>query len=425
MSREPEWFGRYQLIRRVSVGGMAEVFHAKSYGPRGFEKEVALKRILPSIAEDTSLLHAFIEEARLAAHLHHRNICTIYELGKTFESYYITMEYIYGADVLALRRRLKQRKELAPPECVAYIGARVAEGLHYAFSLRDHAGRALEIVHRDISPQNVMLSYAGDVKIIDFGIAKVAGRTSQTQVGVVKGKASYMAPEQVESRPLDGRADQFALGIILWELLSGERLFKGDHPVETMTAIRRCSIPSLDAVRPGLPRGLVEAVERTLRRDREERFASAGELAAALEPYALGGEEQGRAKLARWLEELFPEAGTEGPELTEREVRELFSSAEDRGEETTDQKGTAEGTQIFIPDTAQVDLYRAQIEALLVRQRERSTGNQPAVRPLDPHPPQTARVGHRFGSETAWDVVILGAILLGAIVLVQYLRTFT
>lgn len=438
MAREPEWFGRYQLIRRLSVGGMAEVFHAKSYGTRWFEKEVALKRILPSIAEDQSLLESFIEEARLAAQLQHANICSIYELGKTLESYYITMEYIYGVDLLAIRRRLGQRKVQAPWECIAFIGSCVADGLHYAYTLLDSADRALHIVHRDISPQNVMVSYAGDVKVIDFGIAKVAGRSSQTQVGVVKGKASYMAPEQVESKPLDGRADQFALGIILWELLAGERLFRGDNPVETMAAIRRCEIPSIAERRPDLPAALVETVERTLRRDREERFPTAGELAVELERAVVGlVGASGRSRLVQWLEELFPDADADGPELTERDVRELFSSAEERGEETTDQRGTAEGTQIFIPDTSQIDLYRAQIEALLERQRERGSGAQVAQSDaLKPRPSSKdgAEAGpSRTGSgsrrrerrEILLDLSVLALIVLGVFMLLLHLSTFS
>ncbi|GMV39223.1 MAG: hypothetical protein AMXMBFR64_09390 [Myxococcales bacterium] len=378
MSPQPEWFGRYQLVRRVSIGGMAEVFQAKSYGPSGFEKEVALKRILPSIAEDHSLLQAFIDEARLAAQLHHPNICSIYELGKTFESYYITMEYIYGVDLLAIRKRLKQRGVSSPACCVAFIGALVAEGLHYAWTLTDEqTGLPLRIVHRDISPQNVMVSYAGDVKIIDFGIAKVAGRSSHTRVGVVKGKASYMAPEQVASQPLDGRADQFALGIILWELLAGERLFRADNPVEAMAAIRRCEIPPLGERRPDLAPGLVAAVHRALSLQREDRFHDAGELAAALAPHAGGSVEQGRLRLVEWLDELFPETELGAPALTETEVQTLFGRAEG-GTDQTPGVGPQDGTQIFIPDTAQIDLYRAQIEALLQRQRGRGTGSHPS-----------------------------------------------
>ena len=423
MSTGPEWFGRYQLSRRLSIGGMAEVFHAKSYGPRGFEKEVALKRILPSIAEDKDLLQAFIDEARLAAQLHHPNICSIYELGKTFESYYITMEYIYGVDVLAVRRRLRQRSMVAPVGSVAYIGALVARGLHYAWELHDEAtGRPLRIVHRDISPQNVMVSYAGDVKVIDFGIAKVAGRSSHTRVGVVKGKASYMAPEQVESQPLDGRADQFALGILLWELLAGERLFKADNPVETMATIRRCEVPSLRERRPDAPEELIAAVHRALSRNREDRFATAGELADVLARFVDGGGGAGQESLVRWLDALFPEEGREGPELTEVEVRTLFGTGDQGPEETTGGRGLQDGTQIFIADTAQIDLYRAQIEALLQRQRERTSGSFPAQhRVADGSAGLTT--GERPGPWTrVVDCALLGLLLAGVAAALWLLR---
>ena len=425
MTHQPEWFGRYQLVRRVSIGGMAEVFHAKSYGPRGFEKEVALKRILPSIAEDHSLLQAFIDEARLAAQLHHPNICGIYELGKTFESYYITMEYIYGVDLLAIRRRLRSRALQAPAGCVAYIGALAAGALDYAWSMTDsHTGRPLCTVHRDISPQNVMVSYAGDVKVIDFGIAKVAGRASHTRVGVVKGKASYMAPEQVASQPLDGRSDQFALGIILWEMLAGERLFRADNPVEAMAAIRRCEIPPLGERRPDLPAGLVGAIHRALSLDREDRFPTAGELAGVLARYAGGGAEQGRASLVAWLDVLFPETGVDGPDLTETEVQTLFGRDEGGTDQTPGSPGLPDGTQIFIPDTAQIDVYRAQIEALLQRQKGRSSGSFPAQGGSAGDDVEPGVQPVESPLDLLGDAVLLSLLLIGLALLAWWVGTF-
>ena len=373
MTNAENWFGRYRLLRRISVGGMAEVWHAKSYAGVVFEKEVALKRILPHIAEDEDLLAMFMEEARLAAKLDHPNVCHIYELGKTVTSYYLTMEYIYGADLRSVQKQLRRYDREAPPEQVAAIGLGVAKGLAHAHGLRSENGASLNLVHRDVSPQNVMLAYSGDVKLIDFGIAKASGRALETQVGVLKGKLGYMAPEQLERLELDGRVDQFSLGILLWETLAGQRLFTAPSPVGAIELIRKCEVPDIRDIRPDCPERLADVVHRCLQKDRDRRFDSCALMAIELETMLKEdfGLQSTKAAIRDWVGDLFPESGH--PELTEHEVKTLFS-AEDRGEEVTDPRVVDDATEVFIPDTTRIDIYRRQIEELLERKRDTDHG---------------------------------------------------
>ena len=344
------------------------MWHAKSYSGQVFEKEVALKRILPHIAEDENLLAMFIEEARLAARLDHPNVSHIYELGRTLTSYYLTMEYIYGEDLRSIQKQWTRLDSKASPAFVVQLGLGVARGLAHAHGSCDADGNLLNLVHRDVSPQNVMVSFAGEVKLIDFGIAKASGRALETQAGVLKGKLGYMAPEQLERIELDGRVDQFSLGIILWETLAGQRLFTAPSPIAAIEMVRKCEVPDLRTLRRDCPEALIQLVERMLQRSREDRFPTSAALVAAFESVvkqhwpSTDGSELLRTELGA----LFPEAGE--LELTEHEVKTLFS-AEDRGEVVTDPRVVDDATEIFIPDTTRIDIYRKQIEALLEAKR--------------------------------------------------------
>ena len=204
--RQPIPFGKYVLLERISVGGMAEVFKAKSFGVEGFEKILAIKRILPSMAEDADFIEMFIDEAKICGQLNHANICQIFELGRVDDSHFIAMEYVWGKDLLQIQNRFRKLRQTMKPEMAAFIAAKMCEGLDYAHKKKDAAGRPLGIIHRDISPQNILVSYDGELKIIDFGIAKAASRSSKTQAGVLKGKFGYMCPEQVRGLPLDRRS---------------------------------------------------------------------------------------------------------------------------------------------------------------------------------------------------------------------------
>ena len=260
-------FGKYLLLDRISVGGMAEVFKAKSYGVEGFEKVIAIKRILPSMGEDRDFIKMFIDEAKIAGQLAHANICQIFELGRIDGAHFIAMEFIWGKDLLQIQNRLRKLKQAMTPAMACFVVAKACEGLDYAHRKRDPLGRPLEIVHRDCSPQNVLVSYEGEVKIIDFGIAKAASRSSRTMHGVLKGKFGYMSPEQVRGLPLDRRSDVFALGTILYECLVGDRLFQGDTDFATLEKVRNVEIVPPRQANPSIPEEVERIMMKALARD--------------------------------------------------------------------------------------------------------------------------------------------------------------
>ena len=360
-------FGRYKLIRRISLGGMAEVFKAKSYNDAGFEKIVALKRLLPSVAQDDGFVQMLIQEAQVAARLDHQNICRIYELGAVGERYYLTMEFIYGHDLRQAFKALKERGKTMDPWLVAWMASKVAEGLDFAYRADDHAGRPLALVHRDVSPQNVMIGFDGTIKIIDFGIAKVANATVQTAAGVLKGKYAYMSPEHAERRVLDARSDIWSLGVVLHELLRGKRLFVGSSMADTVDQVLHREVPPLTGEAPD---ALAAIVDRMLRRDLDERYPDYGEVLHDLHDF-LGGSPApvSQRVVEGWMDGLFPPANRIEADLTDEEMRLLFS-AEERGEDTTDVRSdVSSATQIFLADeTGQAD-YRAVLERLLAQGR--------------------------------------------------------
>jgi len=278
-------FGKYLLLKRLAVGGMAEIWLAKQLGVQGFEKLVVVKRILEQFASEKEFVQMFLDEARLAATLNHPNVVQIYDLGQEAISFYIAMEFIAGHDLLGILRKCKHAGQPLPPEIAARIVAGACEGLHYAHTRKDHQGNPLQIVHRDVSPSNILVTYEGGVKVVDFGIAKAESRSTKTEAGKVKGKFSYMSPEQIGAEPLDARSDVFALGIVLHEVLVGRRLFKRDNELAIMRDILEGEVRPPSALRPGLPPALDEIVLKALQKDRRKRYASAQELQLALEKY--------------------------------------------------------------------------------------------------------------------------------------------
>jgi serine/threonine protein kinase len=222
---QPIQFGKYFLLERINMGGMAEVFRAKAYGVEGFERLVAVKKILPSISEDKEFIRMFIDEAKIAVQLSHANIAQVFDLGRVGGSYYIALEHVHGRDLRALYDRCREKSAPMPVAQACFIIQKVCEGLDYAHNKRHENGDELGLVHRDVSPQNVLVSFEGEVKIIDFGIAKAAGRCSRTQAGILKGKFAYMSPEQERGQAINRRSDVFSTGIVLYELLTGKRMF--------------------------------------------------------------------------------------------------------------------------------------------------------------------------------------------------------
>ena len=268
----PQEFGRYYLQHKIAMGGMAEIFRAKAIGAEGFEKVIVIKRILPHFCEDEAFLTMFKDEARVASHLNHANVVQIFDFDEVDGLYYIAMEYVEGQD---LKRVLDVGAKLGKSMSIAqavFVMIEAGQGLDYAHK-REVDGAPLNIIHRDISPHNIMVSYNGEVKIMDFGIAKAASRSTKTRVGTVKGKCAYMSPEQARGKPLDGRSDLFALGVCLWEMLSGKRLFVGESDFETLNNVLRAEVPSLCEMNPEVPKELDALVQRALARDVDERQA--------------------------------------------------------------------------------------------------------------------------------------------------------
>ena len=277
-----EQFGRYSLIRRLAFGGMAEIFLAAMKGDEGFEKRVVLKRILPQFSADPAFVSMFIDEAKVAARLSHPNIVQVYDFGAVDGVYFITMEFVDGADLHQILKWSSETRMPLPAPAVAAIGEDVARGLHYAHTLSDDRGAPLRIVHRDVSPHNIMLSRAGTTRLMDFGIAKAADRATRTATGTIKGKVAYMAPEQASDRELDGRADQFALGLVLWECLTGVRMFQSNSDLDLLRQVVECRVRPVTSLRPDVPEALDRVIRRSLAADPNERYPSLEPMARDL-----------------------------------------------------------------------------------------------------------------------------------------------
>src|SRR4051812_42822540 len=304
--KKPVPFGKYYLLERINVGGMAEVFKAKTFGVEGFERLLAVKRILPNIAEDEEFIAMFIDEAKIAVKLQHANIAQIFYLGKVDDSFFIALEYVHGRDLRSIFDRMRNKAESLPISMACYVTMQVCEGLDYAHNKRDAQGRELNLVHRDISPQNVLIGYEGEVKLIDFGIAKAAGKASKTQAGILKGKFGYMSPEQVRGLPIDKRSDIFAVGIVLYELLTGERLFIGESDFSTLEKVRNVEIQPPSSYNKKIPDELERIVLKALAKDPEDRYQNAIDLHDDLQAFlhTIGGF-YSRKDLSAWMKKIF------------------------------------------------------------------------------------------------------------------------
>tara|TARA_Y100000782_G_scaffold11894_1_gene12686 strand:- start:13847 stop:15649 length:1803 start_codon:yes stop_codon:yes gene_type:complete len=281
-----EKFGKYYLLDKIATGGMAEVYLSKIVGAEGVNKFIAIKRILPQFSENDEFNTMFKEEAKIAVNISHSNVVHIYDFGEEKERLYLSMEYVPGKNLRQILNTLKKRQEMIPlPYAIAIINE-VAKGLDHAHKCFDRTtGRPLNIIHRDISPQNVIMSYEGEVKLLDFGIAKAESKIETTKAGTLKGKFGYMSPEQAEGLELDSRTDIFSLGIVLWEILADERLFMAKNEIQTIRRIRDCVVPSLTKTNTEVNADLEKIVLKALARDRNIRYQSAGELHKDLNTY--------------------------------------------------------------------------------------------------------------------------------------------
>ena len=280
-----EEYGNYFLLEKIAVGGMAELFKAQQRGVQGFQKIVAIKRILPHFSDNEDFVTMFIDEAKLAAQLTHPNIAQIFDLGKAGNSYYIAMEYVNGRDLRTLLRKVREHGIPFPEQVAAFVVMKVAAALDYAHRKRGFDDRELKLVHRDISPQNLILSTEGAVKLVDFGIAKAASKASHTVAGALKGKLLYMSPEQATGQPLDNRSDLYSLGLVLFELLTGERCFQADSELGVLEKVRLGRISDLSMLNPNVSREMLAIVARALQKGVDHRYPSARFMERDLRDY--------------------------------------------------------------------------------------------------------------------------------------------
>ena len=310
--KKPVQFGKYLLLDRINVGGMAEVFKAKAFGVEGFERLVAVKRILPNIAEDEEFITMFIDEAKIAGQLNHANICQIFDLGKVDDSFFIALEFVQGKDLRAIYDLCKAKPGInegspaMPIGQACFVMMKACEGLDYAHNKKDQNGQEIHLVHRDVSPQNILISYEGEVKLIDFGIAKAAGKVSKTQQGILKGKFGYMSPEQVRGLPLDRRSDIFSLGICLYEMLTAERLFIGESDFSTLEKVRNVEILPPSTYNRRIPEELERICLKALAKDVEDRYQNAIDMHDDLQAFMYtAGEFFSRKDLGGWMKRVY------------------------------------------------------------------------------------------------------------------------
>ncbi|RZO49417.1 MAG: serine/threonine protein kinase [Sandaracinaceae bacterium] len=319
-------FGPYELKWEIGAGGMATVHAASLPGPGGFEKIVCIKRIRPEMTETEGFVDSFVNEAKLAAVITHPNVVQVSDLGVASGTYYIAMEYVAGVDVLTLLQAAGERGVLLPVVAATYVARELCEGLDAAHRQGDMSGRPLGIVHRDVSPQNVLVSYEGQVKITDFGVAKSKMKVMTTMPGLIKGKANYMSPEQARGEPVDARTDIFAAGILLHEMLSGEPFYKVSDPARLIARARKEQpVPPLSKFRQDVPPPLEAVVQQALQHDPVDRFPTAAEMSYALtEVLNEGGGTYGATDLStlvEWLLDDAEEAPSEPVELDSAPTR--------------------------------------------------------------------------------------------------------
>ncbi|MGE0788552.1 MAG: serine/threonine protein kinase [Sandaracinaceae bacterium] len=305
----PALVGRYQVVGHLASGGMADIFLAKLTGPSGFERPAVIKRILPSLADRENVLQMFLDEARLAARIQHANVVHVQELVEQDGGFYLVMEYLEGESALSVMKRAARRRERFPAVLAAHIIAEACAGIHAAHELTSDNGEPLGLVHRDISPGNVFVTYAGEVKVLDFGIAKFKAKTTETMVGKVRGKFAYMSPEQCRAQPVDRRSDVFSLGTLLFELSTGRRLFARETHRLTMKAVVRAEVPPLKRIDPSYPDALIGVLRKALAIEPGERYQTAARMRRDLVAFVqrTGAEELPEERLAMVMKSWFPQ----------------------------------------------------------------------------------------------------------------------
>jgi serine/threonine-protein kinase len=299
-------YGKYLLLDRIAVGGMAEIFLARQMGPEGFEKTVVLKRIRPHLGDKKSFVRMFLNEAKLAAQLNHPNIIHIHDLGKVGDSYFIAMEYLFGRDMRRVIPKAEQQGIAFPIVYACKIASQVLEGLYYAHEKSDLQGQPLGIVHRDVTPENIFVSFDGGVKVLDFGIAKAANQVEMTRAGEIKGKLSYMSPEQCMGKPLDRRSDIFSLGVVLYEWVTGFKLFTGESDVAVLKSITDGKIYRPSYFKHDVPEAVETILMRALEKDPDARYQTSWEMQYDLDRFLANNEfTPSNQHLATFMKQLF------------------------------------------------------------------------------------------------------------------------
>lgn len=382
---EGQRVGKYELIRKLSQGGMAELFLACTSGPGGFRKFLVLKRLLPALRDDDAFLKMFLDEARLTAALWHPNIAQVYDLLEVDGELYLALEYIPGRNLRQILNQANLTGTRLPAGFGAFIARSVCQALHYAHHFTDPAGKPFPIVHRDVSPRNVMMTYDGSVKVIDYGIAKSRTRLEKTRAGDIKGTTGYVSPEQIRGVDLDGRSDLFALGIVLYEVVSGRKPFEARNDVELIQAVLFNDIVPLSEQCPTTPRALSDVCMRALARERDERFATGKQMARAIEE-ALGPELLDEDECAELMVRMFPKHVEANRALLTGHLADIHELRE-IADRIVDAAARTASTSSNLPDTLQVKGARPP-QTGTATAAEQATG---IVRPRDVDPPTTAR----------------------------------
>ncbi|MCL2325721.1 MAG: protein kinase [Proteobacteria bacterium] len=330
--KQPEPFGKFVLLGQVAVGGMAEIYKGRYADPSAPQFDIAVKRILPSYTEDEGFVTMFKDEGTIALRLSHPNIVKVYEVGEVNHDWFIAMEFIHGTDLRVLSDACEKYGKRFTCTQIARIVCETAKALDYAHTCSDANGTPLNIVHRDCTPHNIMVTYDGRVKLMDFGIAKAASRATKTRVGTVKGKSSYMSPEQARGKALDGRSDMFTLGTVAWEMLTSYRLFKANSDFDILSKVLKSEIIHPSDIDANIPRPLGDIIMRTLQRDRDQRFMTCGQLADALEAFIRDHGDGSDQRLGETVAALAGRQGRSANELPSYTPAESLYKLDDRGE---------------------------------------------------------------------------------------------
>ncbi len=341
-------FGKYKLLQRIAIGGMAEIFVARRTGMEGFQKTIVIKRIRPQLSKQTSFVNMFLNEAKLAAGLNHSRIAQIYDLGCIGDSYFIAMEYINGRDMRMVVPKAEKMGIVFPLEYSLKIAREICEGLYYAHRKVDGQGQPLRIVHRDVTPENVMVSFSGEVKILDFGIAKAENLVSETQAGQIKGKLAYLSPEQISGKSVDRRSDLFSLGTVLYEWVSGHSLFSGRTDMEVYQNVVSGKIYPPSYFREDIPEEVEDILMKALSRNREERYQTAWDMQYDIDQFLARHEfNPTNIHLSNFMRQIFADelADSKVPDELGPDDADSFISDDESDDEEQERQGTSPAKQ--------------------------------------------------------------------------------